>query len=229
MFNDINARLSHLLHALRQSVSCTHYGSRRSNSSRRLSHHATQQSYQLVTTLKCLADAIRHGMLWNRTYGCGIEPIRSRPFWSRSFSLQSQAGGSYDRSGQGIGENDACPSTNLPTNDGTKMGYFDGRLRFYWRHIRYVCSRARHRSVHACRCLCAWMPSKTRNVDRRCYGNSEDYRRRQYSLRWRREAVAAGARTNSPSSQSGRCHDQQELIKQFSSHCDTTSVAGVMR
>ena len=186
MKSKLHATLSHQLPQLmRQFVLCTSYGPRTSNTSRRIHDHATQPSDQLGKAFKCLANAFRNSMLRNRTHGNCFKPIRPSSFWRRSISLQPPTSRLTDCCRTSYNENDASASTNLFANDRAQVGCLDGSMRFYRRDIRHIRSSARNRSIPSSRCLRSWLPTASRNVNRRRDGDSANNRSRQHTVRRR--------------------------------------------
>lgn len=188
MLINLNTKMSLLPRKQRHFVLCTNNGTRRGHSSRRLLNYSNQSSDKLGSAIKCLADAICYRVLWNRTYGNSLKSLRSRSVWSRSFSVQSKASGLNDCRRQSFEQNDACTPTYLRADGRTQVGYFDGSMRLNWWNIRYLCCCPRNRPIPAGRYLRSGMSTKTRDVNRRRNGDSEDNRRGQYPIRWRRKA-----------------------------------------
>lgn len=224
----LQATLSHLLpQSVRQFVLCTTYGSRRNNSSRWIHDNSTKPCNQLGKAFERLADAICHSMLWNRIDGNCVKQVRFSQIRSRSVSVQPEAGGLDDRGGAGLNENDARLTAYLSSNDRTQVGYIDGCLRLYRWFIRHLRSCTRNRSVSSCRCLCTWLSTKARDANRGSDGNSANYRRRQYSVRWRWQPQAASPRFGCAQFAS-RCNNQR-FITQQNSLLYVTNIIGCIK
>ena len=193
---------------MRQVVLCTTNGTRRSHSSRRVSHDASQQSRQLGEKVKCLADAFCDSLLWNRTYGDSFKPLRFGEVWSGSFSFQPKTSRFNDCSGKNLNKNDASSAANLSPNDRAKMGNLHGSMRIDWRCIRHLCSRSGRRSIYAGRYLCSRLPTKTRNAHRGGDGPATHYRRRQHSIRCSGQQRTSGREFIFDNPKHNRCHDK---------------------
>jgi len=200
--------LSHLPTEKRQVVLYTDHGTRRSHSSRRLPDNTSQQSHQLGKAFKCLADAICHRVLRNRTHGCSVKPVRFSTLRCRSISFQPKTSRFDDCCWTNFSKNDAGTSTDLSANDRTKMGHLDGGVCLNWRSFRYVCSRSRSRSIYARRHLRTRLPSTSRDAHRWGYGNTANYRRGQHSIRcgWKKKATRV--KSHFPTVRFSRCHNK---------------------
>ena len=228
MKSKLHATLSHQLPQLmRQFVLCTSYGSRTSNTSRRIHDHAAQSNNQLVKAFKCLANAFRNSVLRNRTHGNCFKPVRPSTFWRRSISLQPSTSRLADSGRASYNENDARASKNLFANDRAQVGYLDGSMRFYRRDIRYIRSCARNRSIPSSRCVCSWLPTATRNVNRRGYGDSTNYRSRQHTVRRRWCSSAIATRYCYPVFAKCRFDNQRFVTAQTSTQSATNYTGGL--
>ena len=199
---------SHSPTLMRQVVLCTTNGTRRSHTSRRVSHDASQQSHQLGEKVKCLADAFCNSLLRNRTYGDSFESLRFGKVRCGSIPFQSKASRFDDCSGENFSKDDASSATHLSADDGTKMGHLNGSVCFNWRGIRHLCSRSRGRSIFAGRYLRSGLPTKTRNAHRGSHGHSTHYRRGQHPLRYRWQQRASGFKFFFARLKRNQCYNQ---------------------
>ncbi len=224
MPKSLQATLSHQFPQLvRQFVLCTNYGSRRSHSSRRIYDNTAQSSYQLVEALKRMAHAICHSLLWHRTDGDGIKPLRFSSFWGRSVPFQPSSSRFDDCCRTGDDQDDARAATYLSSNGRTQMGHFNGSLCFYRRLVRYLRSCARHRPVSSSRCVCSWVSTKTGDADRGGDGDPAYHRRGQHTLRWRGQTQAVTARSCC-SELNNRCDNQRFLMERTSFYYVTNNM-----
>jgi len=217
--------LSNIPLARRLYVLCSCYGYRRITTSRRLSHNAGQQSHQLGTSIKRVADAFCNSMLRDRVDGNCFKQIRPCSVWSRSLSIQSQASRLADCCRKSFHQNDASASTDLYTNDRTKVGDLHGCVCFDGWGVRYLCGDSGNRPISASGCLRSGLPPKTGDAHRRCHGDPTNNRRRQDSVRrrWFSQTIDIGSDRTSTKN---RCDDQR-FITFHSAAQSATRYSGV--